>query len=65
MVNGLGYTDNLWLMIKHKPTESQQQKYPDAQPHVHLMIHTFECDNFTRVNLFKSAKENQDWFSCS
>ena len=50
MVNGLGYTDNLWLMIKHKPTESQQQKYPDAQPHVHLMIHTFECDNFTRVN---------------
>ncbi|MBK1987648.1 relaxase/mobilization nuclease domain-containing protein [Sphaerospermopsis aphanizomenoides BCCUSP55] len=50
MINGLGYTNNLWLMIKHKPTESQLQHNPDAPPHVHIMIHTFECENFTRIN---------------
>ncbi|MBD2694332.1 relaxase/mobilization nuclease domain-containing protein [Anabaena catenula] len=50
MINGLGYTNNLWLMIKHKPTESQLQYNPDAPPHVHIMIHTFECENFTRIN---------------
>ncbi|AFZ61392.1 relaxase/mobilization nuclease domain-containing protein [Anabaena cylindrica FACHB-243] len=50
MINGLGYTNNLWLMIKHKPTESQLQHNPYAPPHVHIMIHTFECENFTRIN---------------
>jgi hypothetical protein len=50
MINGLGYTNNLWLMIKHKPTESQLQHNLYAPPHVHIMIHTFECDNFTRIN---------------
>lgn len=50
MVNGLGYTNNLWLIIKHKPTESQLLNNPDAPPHVHIMIHTFECENFTRIN---------------
>jgi hypothetical protein len=50
MINGLGYTNNLWLMIKHKPTESQIQHNPYAPPHVHIMIHTFECENFTRIN---------------
>lgn len=50
MVNGLGYTNNLWLMIKHKPTPNQLLHHWDAQPHVHLMIHTFEGDRFTRVN---------------
>lgn len=50
MVHGLGYTNNLWLMIKHKPTESQLLNNSDAPPHVHIMIHTFECENFTRIN---------------
>ncbi len=52
MVHGLGYTSNMWLMIKHKPTERQLKLNPDAQPHVHLMIHTFECESgkFNRVN---------------
>ena len=50
MVNGLGYTNNLWLTIKHKPTESQLEKHPSSPPHVHIMINTIEVENFTRVN---------------
>jgi hypothetical protein len=50
MVQELGYTNNLWLVIKHKPTPSQLQQHPEAQPHVHLMINTIEVEGFTRVN---------------
>jgi Relaxase/Mobilisation nuclease domain len=52
MTHGLGYTNNLWLAIKHEPTPSQRSQNPDAQPHVHLMIHTFECvsGKFNRIN---------------
>jgi Rps23 Pro-64 3,4-dihydroxylase Tpa1-like proline 4-hydroxylase len=52
MVRGLGYDNNLWIAIEHAPTPEQLAKYPDAQPHLHLMIHTFECASgkFKRVN---------------
>ena len=60
MVNGLGYENNLWLMIKHKPTESQLLKNPDAQPHVHIMINTIECERFTRVNDWQDITRGED-----
>jgi hypothetical protein len=53
MVSGLGYTNNLWVLISHKPTESQLQKNPDAPPHVHIMVNTIECEKFTRISDWK------------
>jgi hypothetical protein len=53
MVQGLGYTNNLWVLITHKPTESQLKKNPDAPPHVHIMVNTIECEKFTRVSDWK------------
>jgi hypothetical protein len=53
MVQGLGYTNNLWVLISHKPTESQLKKNPDAPPHVHIMVNTIECEKFTRVSDWK------------
>jgi len=53
MVSGLGYTNNLWVLITHKPTESQLQKNPDAPPHVHIMVNTIECEKFTRISDWK------------
>ena len=53
MVSGLGYTNNLWVLISHKPTESQLKKNPDAPPHVHIMVNTIECEKFTRVSDWK------------
>jgi hypothetical protein len=53
MVHGLGYTNNLWVLITHKPTESQLKKNPDAPPHVHIMVNTIECEKFTRISDWK------------
>jgi len=53
MVQGLGYTNNLWVLITHKPTESQLKKNPDAPPHVHIMVNTIECEKFTRISDWK------------
>ncbi len=53
MVRGLGYTNNLWVLITHKPTESQLKKNPDAPPHVHIMVNTIECEKFTRISDWK------------
>ena len=53
MVGGLGYTNNLWVLISHKPTESQLKKNPDAPPHVHIMVNTIECEKFTRISDWK------------
>lgn len=53
MVGGLSYTNNLWVLISHKPTESQLKKNPDAPPHVHIMVNTIECEKFTRISDWK------------
>ena len=38
MAHGLGYTSNLWLMVKHQPTESQLSLNSDAKPHVRMPL---------------------------